>query len=90
MYDSKYFATTPEGSVTLRPDFIQKLKCASGEHEPDEELEKLLQGPEQEGVFKSPPNYLLSFHSKEYPDFQVDIRLCKHCGCLYKEKSASK
>ena len=71
MYDSKYFATTPEGSVTLRPDFIQKLKCASGEHEPEPYF--LTQLPwDSSGIKRG--------------DVEWHIRKCKHCNCLYVEE----
>jgi len=53
------------------------LKC---KHEPDEELENL---PQTKGKVDA----FLKVSNNDEPALRVKVRICKHCGCLYAEKS---
>ena len=58
----------------------RRRNCLDGKHEPDEELENLPFTSGKVGAFFTMTN------NKE-PALRVRVRICKHCGCLYAEKS---
>jgi Rieske Fe-S protein len=77
--------------LNLRPKVVQRGKCSTEvydngqvvvreEHEPDEELENL---PQTKGKVDA----FMTVSNNDEPALRVRIRICKHCGCLYAEKS---
>ena len=58
----------------------QEQACLSGNHEPDGELENLPQTKRKVDAFFTVINNTESA-------LRVRVRICKHCGCLYAEKS---
>jgi len=56
------------------------LNCLKGKHEPDVELENLPQTKGKVGA-------LMTVANCSEPSLRVRIRICRHCGCLYAEKS---
>ena len=55
-------------------------RTARLEHEPDERLENL---PQTKGKVSA----LMTISNNDEPALRVRIRICKHCGCHYAEKS---
>jgi len=85
--------------LNLRPKVVQRGKCSTEvydngqvvvreEHEPDEELEKTVWADQPVCLFdlyKYGSTPVEGAYRKE--DKVASVRICKHCGCLYAEKS---
>lgn len=80
------------------PKELREAKCCTvfredgsmgtrAEHEPDLEIESLLQAPQEEGTITMTPTHLIEMYNEHHPDRRVRVRVCKHCGCLYVEKT---